>query len=46
MAKITHSYDYVHNCYIVFVNGKFYCTCDVGELSEVENEIREEFSDG
>ena len=46
MTKVTHSYDYVHNCYIVFVNGKFYCTCDVGELSEVEKEIMEEFDDG
>ena len=46
MADITHSYDYVHNCYIVFENGKFYCTCDVGELTKVEIEILEEFDDG
>lgn len=44
--EITHEWDYVHKCYVVFVDGKMYCTCDAGELSEVEKEIVEEIDDG
>ena len=41
------SYKYNHKGYYeVYVNGKFYCNCDVGELDETKMEIMEEFDDG
>ena len=43
--EITYRYNH-RGYYEVFVNGKHYCNCDVGEVRDVENEIREEISDG
>lgn len=37
--EITH--EYVNGHYNIYVDGKFYCSCDVSELYETEEEILE-----
>ena len=33
-------------CYLVYVHGEFYCSCDSDELSETIREIEEELKNG
>lgn len=36
------SYEHHPDCYFIYVDGKFYCSCDHGELMQEIKEILEE----